>query len=111
LVAAYTFTETWAKGLSIGAGATALGKQETSTGGVMYSPAYTTYIAFLKYETVYEAAGKKFHVTYQLNVDNLTDNKNLVFTGYNSNPNGMTQGSNFYYLTPRKVSLSLATRF
>ena len=112
IVAAYLFTDGPVKGLSIGAGATALGKQETSTGGALYSPAYTTYIAFLKYETSYELDGRKVHVTYQLNVDNLTDNKNLVFTGYNSNNSlGTTQGANYYFLTPRKFSLSMATRF
>jgi outer membrane receptor protein involved in Fe transport len=110
LVAAYTFTDTWAKGFSIGAGATALGAQETSTGGALFSPAYTTYIAFLKYETMYHAAGRKFHVTYQLNVDNLSNNKNLVFTGYNTNGSA-TQGANFYYLDPRKFTFSLATKF
>jgi hypothetical protein len=110
VVAAYTFTDTWAKGFTIGAGATALGQQETSTGGSFYSPSYTTYIAFLKYETVYELGGKKWHVTYQLNVDNLTNNENLVFTGYNQN-GGATQGSNFYFLEPRKFSLSVQTKF
>jgi len=109
-VGAYTFTETWAKGLTIGAGATALGEQETSTGGTFYSPAYTTYIAFLKYVTVYEAGGRKFHVTYQLNVDNLGNNQNLVFTGYNQS--GTTvQGAGFYYLEPRKFTLSAAMKF
>jgi len=111
LVAAYTFTGTWAKGLTLGAGATALGAQETSTGGTLYSPAYTTYIAFIQYKTVYNAMGKRVHVTYQLNVDNLTDNKNLVFTGYNSSPSGQTQGSNYYFLDPRKFTLSLAMNF
>ena len=110
IVAAYTFTDTWAKGFSIGAGATALGEQETSTGGKLFSPGYTTYIAFLKYETSYHAAGRKFHVVYQLNVDNLTNNENLVFTGYNQN-GGATQGSGYYFLEPRKVSLSLSTKF
>lgn len=110
LVAAYTFTDWWAKGLTLGAGATALGEQETSTGGTLYSPGYTTYIAFLKYATTYRAMGRKIHVVYQLNVDNLTDNKNLVFTGYNSNGT-VTQGSNYYELDPRKFTLSLTTTF
>lgn len=110
LVAAYTFTDTWAKGFTLGAGATALGAQETSTGGTLFSPSYTTYIAFLKYETVYYAADRKFHVTYQLNVDNLTNDKNLVFTGYNANGN-LAQGSNYYYLDPRKVTLSATMKF
>jgi hypothetical protein len=110
VVAAYTFTDTWAKGFTLGAGATALGAQETSTGGTLFSPAYTTYIAFLKYETVYHAAGHRLHVTYQFNVDNLTDNKNLVFTGYNTNGT-MSQGANFYYLDPRKFTLSAALRY
>jgi outer membrane receptor protein involved in Fe transport len=110
LVVAYMFTDTWAKGFSIGAGATALGEQETSTGGALFSPAYTTYIAFLKYETSYHTSGKRLHVTYQLNVDNLTNNQNLVFTGYNQS-GGVTQGANYYFLQPRRFTLSLSTKF
>ena len=110
LVAAYTFTDAWAKGFTIGAGATALGKQETSTGGTLFSPGYTTYIAFLKYSTVYHLGGRNLHVTYQLNVDNLTNNRDLVFTGYNQNSAGMTQGSNYYELDPRRFTLSLVTK-
>jgi hypothetical protein len=111
VVAAYVFTDTWAKGFTIGAGATALGAQETSTGGALFSPSYTTYIAFLKYETNYHTMGRRFHVTYQFNVDNLGDNRNLVFTGYSQNSSGMTQGSNYYFLDPRKFSLSATTQF
>jgi hypothetical protein len=111
LVAAYTFTDTWAQGLTIGAGATALGKQETTTGGMLYSPAYTTYIAFLRYETVYELAGKKCHVVYALNVDNLTNDQNLVFTGFNQNSSGMTQGANYYFLEPRKFTFSVSAKY
>ena len=107
---AYTFTDTALKGFTIGGGVTALGKQETSTGGTLYSPGYTTYIAFLKYEATYHLAGKRLHVIYQLNVDNLTDNRNLVFTGYNTEANGTTQGSNYYLIEPRKFTLSLTTK-
>jgi len=111
VVGAYTFTNTWARGLTLGAGATALGAQETSTGGTLFSPGYTTYIAFIKYSTSYHAMGRKILVTYQLNVDNLTNNQNLVFTGYNTNSSGSVQGTNYYFLQPRKFTASLATRF
>jgi outer membrane receptor for monomeric catechols len=111
LVAAYSFTETFVRGLTLGAGATALGKQETSTGGALFSPGYTTYIAFIKYATSYHAMGRKINVTYQLNVDNLTNDKNLVFTGYNTNNLGSTQGTSYYFLEPRKFTASVATRF
>jgi hypothetical protein len=111
LVAAYTFTDTWAKGFTLGAGATALGEQETTTGGKLFSPAYTTYIAFIRYEDTYHIAGKRFHVTYALNCDNLTNLQNLVFTGYNTNSaTGSTQGANYYFLEPRKFTLSMSTR-
>jgi len=110
LVAAYTFTDTWAKGFGIGAGMTSLGQQESSTGGAFFSPGYTTYIAFLKYETVYHAAGKRFHVVYQINVDNLTNNQNLVFTGYNQNGSAI-QGAGYYFLEPRKATFSVSTKF
>jgi hypothetical protein len=112
LVGAYTFTDSWARGTTLGAGATALGKQETTTGGALFSPSYTTYVAFLKYETNCRFAGRKLHVRYQLNVDNLTNSQNLVFTGYNQNSMaGTVQGSNYYFLEPRKFTLSVATVF
>jgi hypothetical protein len=55
--------------------------------------------------------GRKLHVTYQLNVDNLTNNKNLVYTGYQQNSSGDVQGSNYYFLDPIKFTASLQTRF
>jgi hypothetical protein len=112
LVAAYNFTDGWARGFTLGGGATSLGKQETTTGGTFYSPAYTTYIAFLKYEDTYHFAGRKIHVTYQVNVDNLTNNRNLVFTSFNQNSvTGGVQPQGFYYIDPRRFSLSIATMF
>ena len=43
-------------------------------------------------------------------MDNLANNRNLVFTGYNQS--GTTvQGAGFYYLDPRKFSLSAALKF
>lgn len=109
-VAAYTFTESMVKGLTIGAGATALGEQRISTGGTMFSPAYTTYIAFLTYSTSYNIMGDKVHVRYQLNVDNLTNNQNLVFTQFNQ-VGSQTQGSNYYLIDPRKFTLGLSLRY
>lgn len=48
---------------------------------------------------------------YALNVDNLTNDQNLVFTGFNTNSaTGSTQGANYYFLEPRKFTLSLSTR-
>jgi len=110
VVAAYTFTETPVKGLTIGAGATALGKQETSTGGTLWSPSYTTYIAFLTYSTHYELGGKRVHVKYQLNVDNLGNNRDLVFTGFNQDGT-QVQGSNYYLIDPRKFTLGLTVSY
>ena len=110
LVIAYTFTDGVVNGLTLGAGATSLGEQEISTGGTLYSPAYTTYIAFVSYSTAYEAFGKKLHVKYQLNVDNLTDNRTLVYTGFNQ-VGSLTQGSNYYLIDPRKFTLSAVLRY
>ena len=110
VVGAYTFTDTWARGLTLGAGATALGEQRISTGGTMFSPAYTTYIAFATYATSYDILGKKVHVKYQFNVDNLADNKNLVFTSFNQ-VGGLTQGANYYLIDPRKFTLGLTVRY
>ena len=110
VVAAYTFTDGPVNGLTLGAGATALGEQQISTGGSLMSPSYTTYIAFISYQTAYQAFGKKVHVKYQLNVDNLTNNQNLVFTGFNQ-VGSATQGSNYYLIDPRKFSLSAVIRY
>jgi hypothetical protein len=110
VVGAYTFTDTWARGLTLGAGATALGQQEISTGGTLYSPAYTTYIAFASYATTYDVLGKRIHVRYQLNVDNLTNDRTLVFTNFNES-GGATQGSNYYLIDPRKFTLGLSVRY
>ena len=110
VVGAYSFTDNVLRGLTIGAGATALGEQEISTGGTLYSPAYTTYIAFASYSTSYDILGKRVHVKYQLNVDNLTDNKNLVFTSFNQ-VGTATQGANYYLIEPRKFTLGLTLRY
>ncbi|HEY1764646.1 MAG TPA: hypothetical protein VGF85_06960 [Opitutaceae bacterium] len=111
-IVAYTFTDGFLKGFGFGGGGTALGAQESSTGGAFFSPSYATYVAFLKYDQSYHAMGRHIHVTYQLNVDNLTNNENLVFTGYNSNSaTGESQGANYYFLEPRKFTASIATKF
>jgi hypothetical protein len=111
-IVAYTWTDGFLKGLGIGGGGTALGAQESSTGGAFFSPSYTTYVAFIKYEQNYHAMGRHIHLSYQLNVDNLTNNQNLVFTGYNSNSTtGGIQGSNFYYIEPRKFTGSISMKF
>ncbi|MFI5356753.1 MAG: TonB-dependent siderophore receptor [Opitutales bacterium] len=107
----YTFTDDWAKGLSVGGGATALGAQNISTGGTMSSPGYTTYNALFAYETKFDTLGDKIRVKFQLNIDNLFDNKDLVYTGFNQNAAGMTQGSNFYFLEPRKFTFSANFKF
>ncbi len=103
----YTFTDTWARGLAIGGGATALGAQNISTGGSLSSPGYQIYSALVSYSTRLGKVPAKF----QLNVDNLFGNKTLVYTGYNTFSNGGTQGSNFNYLTPRKLTLSMRLEF
>ncbi len=108
--AVYTFTNEWANGLSIGAGATALGKQNISTGGALSSPSYTTYSALVAYNTAFNAMGRRMHVKIQLNVDNLTDNKNLVFTGYTAFGT-LNQGAGYNFVDPRKYTLSANLTF
>jgi len=110
VVAAYTFTATPLNGLTIGLGATALGEQETSTGGLLYSPGYTIYNAFLTYSQHYNMFGKRVHVKYQLNIDNFTNNRDLVFTGFNE-VGTQVQGSNYYLIDPLKVTLGLTLAY
>jgi len=108
--AVYSFTQDWARGFSIGGGATALGKQNILTGGTAFSPAYTTYSALVSYETSFNAIGEHMHVKLQLNVDNLTDNKDLVYTGYTQFGTS-TQGAAYYFVAPRKFTLSANVGF
>jgi hypothetical protein len=44
-------------------------------------------------------------------VDNLTNDQNLVFTGFNQNSSGMTQGANYYFLEPRKFTFSVSAKY
>jgi outer membrane receptor protein involved in Fe transport len=108
--AVYTFTDSWAKGFAIGGGGTTLGKQNISTGGTAFSPGFTTLNALLSYSTVFNIAGERLQTKFQLNVDNLLDNKNLIYTGYNTF-GSQTQGSGFNYLEPRKFTLSANFKF
>jgi outer membrane receptor for monomeric catechols len=87
-----------------------LGKQNISTGGSAFSPAYTTYSALLAYDTAFNLAGEHLQVKFQLNVDNLTDNKNLVYTGYTQFGTS-TQGAGYYFVAPRKYALSANIKF
>lgn len=108
--AVYTFTNDWAKGFALGGGATILGKQNISTGGTTTSPGYTTYSALISYATSFNIAGKKLRTKFQLNVDNLFDKKELIYTGYNTFGTS-TQGSGYYFLAPRKATFSANFQF
>lgn len=103
--AVYTFTDTWVKGLSIGGGATSLGTQNIRTGGTMKSPGYTTYNALVGYQMKFGS----YPVKVQLNVDNLFDKDTLVYTDFNT-VGSDSQGSSFYFVPPRKFTLSVTIK-
>ncbi len=104
-LAVYTFTDTWAKGVFIGGGATSLGKQNVRTGGSLQSPGYTTWNALVGYQMKYG----NYPVKIQLNVDNLFDKDTLVFTDFNT-VGSETQGSSFYFVPPRQFTLSVTIK-
>lgn len=108
--AVYTFTNDWANGFSIGGGATVLGQQYISTGGTATSPGYSVWSGLLAYKITFHTLGREIHTKFQLNVDNLLDSKNLVYTGYNTFST-LTQGSGYYFLTPRRFTLSANFQF
>jgi hypothetical protein len=54
--------------------------------------------------------GKRVHVKYQLNIDNFTNNRDLVFTGFNE-VGTQVQGSNYYLIDPLKVTLGLTLAY
>ena len=103
--AVYTFIGGAVDGLSIGGGATSLGAQNIRTGGALKSPAYTTWSALVAYQTKF----RSYPVKLQLNVDNLFDNDTLVFTDFNT-AGTETQGSSYYFVAPRKFSLSITVK-
>ncbi len=104
--AVYSFNGGWANGFSVGGGATSLGEQNIRTGGSMKSPGYTTWTALVGYQTKFGSYPTKI----QLNVDNVFDNDTLVFTDFNT-VGAQTQGSAYYFVAPRKFTLSITMKF
>jgi outer membrane receptor for ferric coprogen and ferric-rhodotorulic acid len=103
--AVYSFNGGWANGLSIGGGATSLGEQNIRTGGALKSPGYTTWSALVAYQTKFGS----YPIKIQLNVDNVFDNDTLVFTDFNT-VGTETQGSAYYFVPPRKFTLSITMK-
>jgi len=108
--AVYTFTDETMKGWSVGGGGTTLGSQNITTGGTATSPGFSTFAALVAYSTSFKVSGEKIHAKFQLNVDNLFDNKNLIFTGYNTFGT-TTQGAGYNFLAPRTLTLSANFKF
>ena len=104
--AVYTFTDGAAQGLSFGGGPTRLGSQNIRTGGSLESPGYITWSALVAYRTKVA----NYPVKLQLNVDNVFNNDALVFTDFNT-VGTENQGSGYYFVTPRKFTLSATINF
>ncbi len=114
--ATYSFTEDPVKGLEVGAGATEIGQQygqpwDTVNGQRSLSPSYTTYSALLGYTRNFEVAGQKVRARFQLNVDNLFGKDTLIFINYQGYGSNLEQPMDYYYIAPRKLTLTAHFEF
>lgn len=109
----YSFREGPLKGFAIGGGANFRGKQlvgnvNNSPFDYLYTPSYVLVSGHMGYELPF----KKVRTRLQLNVSNLFNEQDVVFTSYIFNAAaGGDVPQNFRYQTPRRYSLSATFRF
>lgn len=109
----YSFREGRLKGLGVGGGANYRGKQVVGNVAnqpfnYLYAKAYTLVSA----HTSYDLRLGKVRTRLQLNVSNLLDEDNVVYTAFTSNAAaGGDVPNTFRYQTPRKYSLSATFNF
>jgi outer membrane receptor for monomeric catechols len=109
----YSFREGRLKGLSIGGGANHRGKQVV--GNVANQPfnyRYAKPYTIVSAHTSYDLRLGKVRTRLQLNVANLLDEDDVVYTAYTSNAAaGGDVPNTFRYQTPRKYSLTATFNF
>ncbi|PAW65078.1 MAG: hypothetical protein B9S34_11525 [Opitutia bacterium Tous-C1TDCM] len=109
----YSFREGRLKGLAVGGGANYRGRQVVGNRAnqpfnYLYAKAYTLVSA----HSSYDLRLGKFRTRLQLNVSNLLDEQDVVYTTFTSNAAAGGDVPNaFRYQTPRKYSLSATLNF
>lgn len=102
--ATYTFDEGALKGLDVGVGATATGGRQIDQ--TNRTNAYVTESLLIGYTTHINALSRRLQTRFQLNADNLFNNKTLVFQSYNG-----TQGMDYNFIPARKLTFSASVQF
>lgn len=100
----YSFTDDTLKGLDVGFGLARTGARQIDQ--VNRTTPYTTGSLLLGYSMNTHVMGEKLHTRYQINVDNVFENQDLVFQNYNG-----TQAMDFNYIPARKITFSVGVEF
>ena len=109
----YSFREGRLKGLSIGGGANYRGRQVVGNrANQPFSYLYANPYTMVSAHTSYELRLGKIRPRLQLNVSNLLDEMDVIYTAYTSNAiAGGDVPNTFRYQTPRRYSLSATFNF
>jgi outer membrane receptor protein involved in Fe transport len=102
--ATYTFTDSTLKGLELGFGAAERGARQIDQ--VNQTNSVTTYSALVGYSRTMNTFGRKLHWRFQVNVDNLFDEKTLEFLNYNG-----TTAMDWNFYPPRKFTFTASLYF
>jgi len=114
----YTFTDTAAKGLSLGLGANFFGRIKVGNAATAFDYRYSNAYYLVTTKISYDMRIKGYPVTFQLNVNNLLDYDDLITTSYvawrqggvTTNPTYYIPG-NFRYPEPRQFIFSTTVKF
>jgi outer membrane receptor for ferric coprogen and ferric-rhodotorulic acid len=109
----YSFREGRLKGFAVGAGANFRGDQVIgNVNGKPFDYLYANSYMLLTAHTSYERRFGKIRARFQLNVANLLDEQDVVYTSYATNAAAGGDVPNaFRYQTPRKYSLTATFSF
>ncbi|MDZ4686343.1 MAG: TonB-dependent receptor [Planctomycetaceae bacterium] len=109
----YAFRDGRLKGFSVGGGANLRGKQVIgNANGAPFDYRYASAYALVSAHTSYELRFGKVRTRLQLNVANLLDEEDVVYTAYTFNAAaGGDVPNTFRYHAPRKLSLTATFNF
>jgi outer membrane receptor for ferric coprogen and ferric-rhodotorulic acid len=109
----YSFREGRLKGFSLGGGANIRGKQVVgNANGQPFNYRYAKAYTLVSAHTSYDLRFGKLRTRLQLNVSNLLDEQDVVYTAYSFNAAaGGDVPNTFRYQTPRKYSLTATFNF
>lgn len=113
LYTTYSFRDGWLKGFAFGGGANFRGKQVIgNANGSPFHYRYANAYTLVSAHTRYDYRFGKVRARFQLNVSNLLDEENVVYTAYSVNATAGGDVPNaFRYHQPRKVSLTASFNF